>query len=90
MAWGGKSGGPAGASGSGGSLSFIGSEVTITGNISGKGNLHLESDIVIKKVSSMPKRKWIKPVIGANTVVEAPEGLFKNIEENEMVLFDAL
>ena len=49
-----------------------------------------EDNIVIKKVSSMPKRKWIKPIIGANTVVEAPEGLFKNIEENEVVLFDAL
>ena len=45
MAWGGKSGGPAGASGSGGSLSFIGSEVTITGNISGKGDLHLDGSV---------------------------------------------
>lgn len=45
MAWGGKSGGPSGASGSGGSLSFIGSEVTITGNISGKGDLHLDGSV---------------------------------------------
>lgn len=45
MAWGGKSGGPAGSSGSGGSLSFIGSEVTITGNISGKGDLHLDGSV---------------------------------------------
>lgn len=45
MAWGGKSGGPSGPPGSGGSLSFIGSEVTITGNVSGKGDLHLDGSV---------------------------------------------
>lgn len=45
MAWGGTSGGAAGASGAGGALSFIGSEVAITGNVSGKGDLHLDGSV---------------------------------------------
>ena len=31
--------------GSGGTMSFIGSEVTITGNIGGKGNLHIDGRV---------------------------------------------
>ena len=43
MAWGGKSGeAPAGK---GGSLSVIGSEVTISGNLSGNGDLHLDGAV---------------------------------------------
>jgi cytoskeletal protein CcmA (bactofilin family) len=46
MAWGGKSGDvSASARGSGGTLSFIGSEVTITGNITGRGDIHLDGTI---------------------------------------------
>lgn len=40
MAWGSKSGD--GASRTGGSMSFIGSELSITGNISGAGDVHLD------------------------------------------------
>ena len=43
MAWGGKSGAASGAPAKGsGVLSFIGSEVTISGNISVKRDLHLD------------------------------------------------
>ena len=45
MAWGGKSGDGSGLSGKGGALSFIGSEVTISGNISGNGDLHLDGAV---------------------------------------------
>lgn len=46
MAWGGKSGTTSGAPAKGnGVLSFIGSEVTISGNISGKGDLHLDGTV---------------------------------------------
>ena len=46
MAWGGKSGAASGAPAkNGGALSFIGSEVTISGNISGKGDLHLDGTV---------------------------------------------
>jgi cytoskeletal protein CcmA (bactofilin family) len=46
MAWGGKSGAASGAPAKGsGALSFIGSEVTISGNISGKGDLHLDGTV---------------------------------------------
>ena len=45
MAWGGKSDAGSGASGKGGALSFIGSEVTISGNISGNGDLHLDGTV---------------------------------------------
>jgi cytoskeletal protein CcmA (bactofilin family) len=45
MAWGNKSAdGPAPRSGSG-ALSFIGSEVTIRGNVSGDGDIHLDGTI---------------------------------------------
>ncbi len=46
MAWGGKAGeGAASARASGGTLSFIGSEVTISGNITGRGDIHLDGTI---------------------------------------------
>lgn len=45
MAWGGKSGEGASTSSKGGALSFIGAEVTISGNISGKGDLHLDGAV---------------------------------------------
>jgi cytoskeletal protein CcmA (bactofilin family) len=47
MAWGSKTAdgsAPRSSSGSGG-LSFIGSEVTITGNVSGNGDIHLDGTI---------------------------------------------
>lgn len=43
MAWGGKSG--EGAGKQGGALSFIGSEVTISGNVGGNGDLHLDGSV---------------------------------------------
>lgn len=43
MAWGGKSG--EGAGKQGGTLSFIGSEVTISGNVGGNGDLHLDGAV---------------------------------------------
>jgi cytoskeletal protein CcmA (bactofilin family) len=44
MAWGSKpgEGGAPARSGGGGTLSFIGAEVTITGNVSGEGDIHLD------------------------------------------------
>jgi cytoskeletal protein CcmA (bactofilin family) len=47
MAWGSKAGetGGGSAKSGGGTLSFIGSEVTITGNISGEGDIHLDGVI---------------------------------------------
>ena len=48
MAWGSKSNdaaGPSGSTRSGNSMSFIGAEVVITGNISGKGDIHLDGVI---------------------------------------------
>jgi len=45
MAWGGKSGTASATPGKGGALSFIGSEVTISGNISGKGDVHLDGTV---------------------------------------------
>lgn len=44
MAWGSKGEGSAAASAKGG-MSFIGSEVTIAGNVSGQGDLHLDGTI---------------------------------------------
>lgn len=40
-----KSAAPSRSSGAGGALSFIGSEVTITGNVGGGGNLHIDGRI---------------------------------------------
>jgi cytoskeletal protein CcmA (bactofilin family) len=48
MAWGSKTdegGGSARSGGGGGTLSFIGAEVTITGNVSGDGDIHLDGVI---------------------------------------------
>ena len=45
---------------------------------------------VIKKVGSLSKGRMLMPVKGASVVVEAPEGLFDSINENEIVAFDAL
>ena len=45
MAWGSKAGEEGGAARSGGALSFIGGEVTITGNISGGGDIHLDGTV---------------------------------------------
>ena len=45
MAWGGKSGEGVNTSGKNGTLSFIGSEVTISGNISGSGDFHLDGAV---------------------------------------------
>jgi cytoskeletal protein CcmA (bactofilin family) len=44
MAWGNK-GSEGGPPSSGGSLSFIGGEVSITGNVSGQGDLHLDGAV---------------------------------------------
>mgnify|MGYP004702753171 CR=1 FL=1 len=49
-----------------------------------------DENVVVKKVLSMPKRRWIKPVSGASKVVEAPEGMFNQVQEDEVVLFDSL
>ena len=45
MAWGGKTGEGANTSGKSGTLSFIGSEVTISGNIFGNGDIHLDGAV---------------------------------------------
>lgn len=45
MVWRGKAGESAKASGKNGTLSFIGSEVTISGNISGNGDIHLDGAV---------------------------------------------
>jgi cytoskeletal protein CcmA (bactofilin family) len=45
MAWGNKSSDVATPTRGSGALSFIGSEVTITGNISGDGDIHLDGTI---------------------------------------------
>ena len=45
MAWGGKAGEDANKSGKSGMLSFIGSEVTIFGNIAGNGDIHLDGAV---------------------------------------------
>lgn len=45
---------------------------------------------VIKKVGSLSKGRLLMPVKGACVVVEAPEGLFEPVNENEVVVFDAL
>jgi hypothetical protein len=45
MAWGSKSGDMPSTSARGGALSFIGAEVTITGNIGGNGDIHLDGTI---------------------------------------------
>jgi cytoskeletal protein CcmA (bactofilin family) len=46
MAWGSKeSEGSAPVSANGGSMSFIGAEVVITGNISGQGDLHIDGTV---------------------------------------------
>lgn len=45
MAWGGKSGENAAISGKSGTLSFIGSEVTISGNLFGNGDIHLDGAV---------------------------------------------
>jgi len=44
---------------------------------------------VVKKASSVPRGRFIAPVREASRVVEAPEGLFTKIEEDEVVSFDA-
>lgn len=45
MAWGGKADEGASAPRKNGALSFIGSEVTISGNISGNGDLHIDGAV---------------------------------------------
>ncbi len=45
MAWGSKAGEPGGNARGGGTLSFIGGEVTISGNIAGEGDIHLDGVI---------------------------------------------
>jgi cytoskeletal protein CcmA (bactofilin family) len=45
MAWGGKTGEGAAAPRSSGALSFIGNEVTISGNIGGAGDIHLDGTV---------------------------------------------
>jgi cytoskeletal protein CcmA (bactofilin family) len=45
MAWGSKAGETPGTAARGGALSFIGAEVTITGNVSGNGDLHLDGTV---------------------------------------------
>lgn len=45
---------------------------------------------VVKKISALPHGRFIRPVKDATRVVEAPDGLFDKIEENEVVSFDAL
>ncbi len=45
---------------------------------------------VIKKVLSVPPCRLLPPVKGATKVAEAPEGLFTQIEENEVIIFDVL
>lgn len=48
-----------------------------------------EENRVIRKFLSLPKGRFLPPIKGASRVVEAPEGLFINIDENEVVSFDA-
>lgn len=45
---------------------------------------------VIKRAVSVPRGRFIAPVKEASRVVEAPDGLFAMVEENEVVLFEAL
>jgi hypothetical protein len=45
---------------------------------------------VVKKSSSVPHGRFLSPVKEASRVVEAPDGLFDQIEENDVVAFDAL
>ncbi len=45
MAWGNKGGDATVSAGRGGALSFIGGEVAIKGNVSGKGDLHLDGSV---------------------------------------------
>ncbi len=45
MAWGGKSGDVPAAGGRGNALSFIGGEVVIKGNVTGRGDLHLDGSV---------------------------------------------
>ena len=45
---------------------------------------------VIKKASSVPPGRMIAPIKDATRVVEAADGLFAKIEEDEVVSFDAL
>jgi Uncharacterized ACR, COG1430. len=49
-----------------------------------------EEDRVIKRCLSVPKGKIINPVKGAVSVVEAPDGLFAHVYENEIIYFDVL
>lgn len=45
---------------------------------------------VVKKFKSLRKGRLLMPVKGASVVVEAPDGLFDSVEENEIIAFDAL
>jgi cytoskeletal protein CcmA (bactofilin family) len=45
MAWGGKAGEAGARGGGGGALSFIGSEVTITGNVDAAGDMHIDGTV---------------------------------------------
>ncbi|HAS73962.1 MAG TPA: hypothetical protein DCS67_07450 [Clostridiales bacterium UBA8960] len=47
-----------------------------------------EENRVIKKFLSLPKGRFLPPVKGASRVIEAPEGLFIQVDENEIVSFD--
>lgn len=49
-----------------------------------------EHNKVVKKASGVPRGRFIAPVKEATRVIEAPEGLFAKVEENEVVSFDAL
>lgn len=49
-----------------------------------------ENNKVVKRELSVPRGRFLPPVKGASKVVEAPEGLFENIDEGETVSFDAL
>lgn len=45
---------------------------------------------VMKRVLSLPKGRFLPPIKGASKVVEAPDGLFDCVNENEVVSFDIL
>lgn len=45
---------------------------------------------VVKKASSVPPGRMIAPIKDVTRVVEAADGLFAKIEEDEVVSFDAL
>lgn len=53
--------------------------------------LFLDDDNRVKKrVLSLPKGRFLPPIKGASKVVEAPDGLFDSVNEDEIVSFDLL